>query len=72
LTKAKNGSQVIKPGTLVVYGDVGQAFMRGNDTWLDSLAKSFMAGNPHNGRGFVWGKVCTAYRRRLSIEKCRP
>jgi glutamate synthase domain-containing protein 1/glutamate synthase domain-containing protein 3 len=73
--------QVMKQGTLVVHGDVGQAFMYGakggdvfvmgngagrplingvgrprvviNGTCLDFLAESFMAGDPHNGGGFV-------------------
>ncbi|MDY6835329.1 MAG: glutamate synthase [Chloroflexota bacterium] len=87
--------QIMKRGSLVVYGDVGQAFMYGakggevyvmgnaagrplinavgrprvviNGTCLDFLAESFMAGDPHNGGGFVIlnavqfddeGKVC--------------
>jgi glutamate synthase domain-containing protein 1/glutamate synthase domain-containing protein 3 len=73
--------QILKRGTLVVHGDVGQAFMYGakggeifimgnaagrplinaagrprviiNGTCLDFLAESFMAGDPHNGGGFV-------------------
>ncbi len=73
--------QIMKRGRLVVYGDVGQAFMYGakggevyimgngagrplinavgrprvviNGTCLDFLAESFMAGDPHNGGGFV-------------------
>jgi glutamate synthase domain-containing protein 3 len=73
--------QIIKRGTLVVHGDVGQTFMYGakggevyilgnaagrplinavgrprvviNGTCLDFLAESFMAGDPHNGGGFV-------------------
>ncbi len=73
--------QIMKSGCLVVYGDVGQAFMYGakggevyimgnaagrplinavgrprvviNGTCLDFLAESFMAGDPHNGGGFV-------------------
>lgn len=73
--------QIMKRGTLVVYGDVGQTFMYGakggevyimgnaagrplinaagrprvviNGTCLDFLAESFMAGDPHNGGGFV-------------------
>jgi glutamate synthase domain-containing protein 1/glutamate synthase domain-containing protein 3 len=73
--------QIMKRGTLVVYGDVGQTFMYGakggevyvmgnaagrplinaagrprvviNGTCLDYLAESFMAGDPHNGGGFV-------------------
>ena len=73
--------QIMKSGKLVVYGDVGQAFMYGakggevyimgnaagrplinavgrprvviNGTCLDFLAESFMAGDPHNGGGFV-------------------
>ncbi|MBF0432455.1 MAG: glutamate synthase [Fibrobacteria bacterium] len=73
--------QIMKKGKLVVYGDVGQAFMYGakggdvyilgnaagrplinavgrprvviNGTALDFLAESFMAGDPHNGGGFV-------------------
>jgi len=73
--------QIIKRGTLVIYGDVGQTFMYGakggevyvmgnaagrplingvgrprvviNGTCLDFLAESFMAGDPHNGGGFV-------------------
>lgn len=73
--------QIMKQGTLVVHGDVGQAFMYGakggevyimgnaagrplinavgrprvviNGTCLDFLAESFMAGDPHNGGGFV-------------------
>lgn len=74
-------AQIIKSGTLVIHGDVGQAFMYGakgadvyvmgngagrplinaagrprvviNGTCLDFLAESFMAGDPHNGGGFV-------------------
>ena len=73
--------QIIKRGKLVIYGDVGQAFMYGakggevyvmgnaagrplinaagrprvviNGTCLDFLAESFMAGDPHDGGGFV-------------------
>jgi glutamate synthase domain-containing protein 1/glutamate synthase domain-containing protein 3 len=73
--------QIMKRGTLVVHGDVGQTFMYGakggkvyvagnaagrplinavgkprvviNGTCLDFLAESFMAGDPHNGGGFV-------------------
>jgi glutamate synthase domain-containing protein 1/glutamate synthase domain-containing protein 3 len=73
--------QILKRGTLVVHGDVGQAFMYGakggeifvmgnaagrplinaagrprviiNGTCLDFLAESFMAGDPHQGGGFV-------------------
>ncbi|MFC1678831.1 glutamate synthase, partial [Elusimicrobiota bacterium] len=73
--------QIMKRGRLVVYGDVGQAFMYGakggevfvmgnaagrplinavgsprviiNGTCLDYLAESFMAGDPHEGGGFV-------------------
>jgi len=73
--------QIMKSGKLVIYGDVGQAFMYGakggevyvmgnaagrplinavgrprvviNGTCLDFLAESFMAGDPHNGGGFV-------------------
>jgi glutamate synthase domain-containing protein 3 len=74
-------AQISKSGTLVIHGDVGQAFMYGakggsvyvlgnaagrplinaagrprvviNGTCLDFLAESFMAGDPHNGGGFV-------------------
>src|SRR6266498_2117218 len=74
-------AQIMKAGTLVVYGDVGQTFMYAakggtafilgnaagrplinavgrprvviNGTCLDYLAESFMAGDPHNGGGFV-------------------
>ena len=74
-------AQIMKRGRLVVYGDVGQAFMYGakggevyvmgnaagrplinavgrprvviNGTCLDYLAEAFMAGDPHNGGGFV-------------------
>jgi hypothetical protein len=74
-------AQIMKTGRLVVYGDVGQAFMYGakggevyvmgnaagrplinavgrprvviNGTCLDFLAESFMAGDPHQGGGFV-------------------
>ncbi len=73
--------QIMKSGRLIVYGDVGQAFMYGakggevyimgnaagrplinaagrprvviNGTCLDFLAESFMAGDPHQGGGFV-------------------
>jgi glutamate synthase domain-containing protein 3 len=73
--------QIMKRGTLVVHGDVGQTFMYGakggevyvmgnaagrplinavgrprvviNGVCLDYLAESFMAGDPHNGGGFV-------------------
>jgi glutamate synthase domain-containing protein 3 len=73
--------QILKRGTLVVHGDVGQTFMYGakggevyvlgnaagrplinaagrprvviNGTCLDYLAESFMAGDPHQGGGFV-------------------
>ena len=73
--------QIMKRGTLVIHGDVGQTFMYGakggevyimgnaagrplinaagrprvviNGTCLDFLAESFMAGDPHNGGGFV-------------------
>jgi len=73
--------QIVKAGKLVIYGDVGQAFMYGakggkvfvlgnaagrplinavgrprvviNGTCLDFLAESFMAGDPHEGGGFV-------------------
>jgi glutamate synthase domain-containing protein 1/glutamate synthase domain-containing protein 3 len=74
-------AQIMKSGTLTVYGDVGQTFMYGakggeayvlgnaagrplinavgrprvviNGTCLDYLAESFMAGDPHEGGGFV-------------------
>lgn len=74
-------AQIMKSGTLVVHGDVGQTFMYGakggeayvlgnaagrplinavgkprvviNGTCLDYLAESFMAGNPHDGGGFI-------------------
>ncbi len=73
--------QILKRGRLVIYGDVGQAFLYGakggevyvmgnaagrplinaagrprvviNGTCLDYLAESFMAGDPHDGGGFV-------------------
>ncbi len=73
--------QILKRGTLVVHGDVGQTFMYGakggevyvmgnaagrplinaagrprvviNGTCLDYLAESCMAGDPHQGGGFV-------------------
>jgi glutamate synthase domain-containing protein 1/glutamate synthase domain-containing protein 3 len=74
-------AQIMRSGTLVIHGDVGQTFMYGakggrafilgdaagrplinavgrprvviNGTCLDYLAESFMAGDPHDGGGFV-------------------
>ncbi|MBU2518416.1 MAG: hypothetical protein KKB57_12595, partial [Proteobacteria bacterium] len=92
--------QIMKAGTLVIHGDVGQAFMYGakggevfilgngagrplinavgrprvviNGTCLDFLAESFMAGDPHNGGGFVVLNGITFDKQGKVIEQETP